>query len=43
MTKSDKIVQGSATEFVLPLGYYPGVKVGQAFQPDGTGMSGWKA
>jgi autotransporter-associated beta strand protein len=23
--------------------YYPGAKVGQAFQPDETGMSGWKA
>jgi hypothetical protein len=23
--------------------YYLGTKVGQAFQPDGTGKSGWKA
>jgi hypothetical protein len=23
--------------------YYAGKKVGQAFQPDGAGLSGWKA
>ena len=26
----------------LPWAYYPGTKVGQAFQPDKTGKSGWK-
>ena len=35
--------RGEVVRRTSPAGYYAGKKVGQAFQPDGINLSGWKA